>query len=118
MLAPLSGSIFIAIAHASQRSALGSSNGLAQMCASAMRGIGPALITSLWAWSMGWLQIGSMRDGDVEVKLDAQMNVAGTVRWPAGLVFMVLEMLSAGLVMAGTRLEAEPEVREPNVDDA
>ena len=114
ILAHLSGSIFIAIAHASQRSTLGSSNGLAQMCASAMRGVGPALITSLWAWSMGWLQVGSMPGRDFEVKFDTQMNAAGSMRWPAGSVFVVLELMSAGLVMAGTGLETE---REPNIDN-
>ena len=51
---------------------------------------------------------------DFEVKFDTQMNAAGSMRWPAGSVFVVFELMSAGLVMAGTGLETE---REPNIDN-
>ncbi|KZW03413.1 MFS general substrate transporter [Exidia glandulosa HHB12029] len=43
--------IFIFISNAAPRSSLGAANGVSQTCVSIIRAVGPATMTSLWAWS-------------------------------------------------------------------
>ncbi|KAH7098684.1 MFS general substrate transporter [Auriculariales sp. MPI-PUGE-AT-0066] len=137
-------SIFQFVNKAAPRSALGSANGLAQMCASTMRAVGPITLTSLWSWSAGWLRrtnahsVTSMKimpaamvvAGPIGVSLSqAQVNsieVGGVViPWQAAMVYVVMELFSIALVWAGTRLvegqvsESKPgsRVRTPSEEE-
>ncbi|KZW03409.1 MFS general substrate transporter [Exidia glandulosa HHB12029] len=82
--------IFIFISNAAPRSSLGAANGVSQTCASIIRAVGPATMTSLWAWSAGWL---------------AYTDAPGRVVAPAALtVYAVLELVSVALIVSGTFL--------------
>ncbi|KAH7102909.1 MFS general substrate transporter [Auriculariales sp. MPI-PUGE-AT-0066] len=98
---------FMFITDAVPRNALGTANGLAQTCTSIMRAIGPALMTSLWSWSAGWLY---ETDPGVHFAMQVFGNgpkfvVAGiAVPVQALAVYLAMETSSIGLVWTATKL--------------
>ncbi|EJD37350.1 MFS general substrate transporter [Auricularia subglabra TFB-10046 SS5] len=108
--------IFIFVSHAAPRAQLGAANGLAQTATSAMRAVGPAALTSLWAWSAGHLQAPTTLYSALGSSAPAFVS---TPRWRAGevgiplsacTVYAVLGALSVALVWSSTKLiEGRPE---------